>query len=76
MNNEIATFNTKLKKLMKPYNHVTILETDHDRKFFTRQGMHVNSLGKERTATGVVKEAMKILMTQERIICLMGEYEG
>ena len=73
MNNEIATFNTKLKKLMKPYNHVTILETDHDRKFFTRQGMHMNNLGKERTATGVAEEATKILMTQERIICLQWE---
>lgn len=73
VNNEIATFNTKLKKLMKPYNHVMILETDHDRKFYTRQGMHMNNLGKERTATGVAEEATKILMTQERIINLQWE---
>jgi len=31
----------------KAYNHITIVDTDIDRKLFTRHGMHLNERGKE-----------------------------
>jgi hypothetical protein len=48
VNNEIKTFNRKLLKFVKPYEHVLILTADTDRKFFTRHGLHMNNLGKEK----------------------------
>jgi hypothetical protein len=47
VNSEIHTFNRQLLKAAKAYTHVAILETDLDRKFFTRHGMHLNKRGKE-----------------------------
>jgi hypothetical protein len=32
---------------MKQYNNVKILETDLERKYFTKHGLHLNSSGKE-----------------------------
>ena len=65
-----ATFNRKLKKLMKPHKHVTVLGTDLDRKVFTRQGRHMNNLGKERIALDLANEASKILLKQGKVISL------
>jgi hypothetical protein len=53
VNNEIKTFNRKLLKLMKPYEHVLTVTADTDRKFFTQHGLHMNSLGKEKFASKV-----------------------
>jgi len=33
VNREVKTFNRKLVKLMKPYQHVTVMRIDPDRKF-------------------------------------------
>jgi hypothetical protein len=70
VNNEVATFNRKLIKLMKPYKHVTVVRIDVDRKFFTRQGMHMNNLGKERIALETANTAANILLKQEKVISL------
>jgi hypothetical protein len=69
VNNEVATFNRKLIKLMKPYKHVTVVRIDLDRKF-TRQGMHMNNLGKERTALQITNTAANILLKQKKVISL------
>jgi hypothetical protein len=53
VNNEINVFNRKLLKLMKPYKYVLIVTADTDRKFFTRHGLHMNNLGKEKNASKV-----------------------
>jgi hypothetical protein len=50
VNNEIKAFNRKLLKRMKPCNHVLTVTVDTDREFFTRHGLHMNNLGKEKTA--------------------------
>ena len=41
VNSEVKAFNRKLVKLMKPYKHVIVVKVDLDRKFFTRQGLHM-----------------------------------
>jgi hypothetical protein len=38
---------------MKLYKHVSIVTTDADRKFFTRHGLNINNLGKEKFASKV-----------------------
>jgi hypothetical protein len=70
VNNEVATFNRKLIKLMKPYKHVTVVRIDLDRKFFTRHGMHMNNLGKETMALEMANKATSILLKQGKVISL------
>jgi hypothetical protein len=42
----VININKKLKKRMAPYN-VKILETDLEREYFTKHGLHLNSSGKK-----------------------------
>ena len=47
VNSEVLSYNKQLRKRMKQYNNVKILETDLERKYFTKHGLHLNSSGKE-----------------------------
>jgi hypothetical protein len=57
-------------KLMKPYQHVTVMRIDPDRKFFTQHGQHMNNPGKERLATELANTTAKILKNHEAVISL------
>jgi hypothetical protein len=61
VNNEIRSFNRKLMKSLKPFNHVSILETCSERKFFTNHGLHLNGLGKEEMAKKIVSHTYTLL---------------
>jgi hypothetical protein len=50
VNNEVNTFNRKQVKLMKPSKHVMVVKVDLKSKFFTKQGLHVNNVDKEKIA--------------------------
>ena len=41
INTKIRAFNRLILKVAKAYNHITIVDTDLDRKLFTRHGMHL-----------------------------------
>jgi len=60
---------------MKPYKHVTVLKVDLDRKFFTRQGLHMNNLGKEKIAFKIAIVVAEIFRRQEEIISLYWKNE-
>ena len=62
---------------MKPYKNVTVVKVDLDRKSFTKQGLHMNNLGKEKTALKIANVVTKIFLKQEEIIslCWKNEYE-
>jgi hypothetical protein len=49
-NMRIQALNTKLKSILSRYKHVTILDMDMTRKYFTRHGLHLNNLGKDLLA--------------------------
>jgi lysophospholipase L1-like esterase len=70
INNEIKAFNRKLSKLMKPYKHVSIVTVDTDRKFFTRHGLHMSNLGKEKIASKVSMTVTSILQKRNVKTCL------
>ena len=40
-------FNRKLKKIVKVYQHMSVLEMNNDRKLFTNHILHLNGQGKE-----------------------------
>ena len=45
VNKEVITYNRKLHKFMKQYEHVKIIDSELQRKYFTRHGMHMNLAG-------------------------------
>jgi hypothetical protein len=53
VNQEICKFNRKLKKYVKPDTHVTVLDVDPDRSYFTNHGLHLNS--KDKTNVYAIK---------------------
>jgi len=75
VNREVKAFNRKLVKLMKPYKHVTVVKVDLDRKFFTRQGVHMNILRKEKIAFKIASVVMEIFWKKEEIISLYWKNE-
>jgi hypothetical protein len=64
VNNEISMFNRKLAECVKIFSHSTILDIDIDREGFTRQGMHLNQIGKERVATIIGQRLTDLLARQ------------
>jgi len=50
VNSEVIRFNKQMRKRMIQFNIVKILETDIERKYFTKHGLHLNSSGKEYIA--------------------------
>jgi hypothetical protein len=47
VNSEVIAFNRKLYKRMKQFEHVKIIDSELQRKYFTKHGMHMNIVGKE-----------------------------
>jgi len=47
VNSKVLSYNKQLRKRMKQYNNVKILETDLERKYFMKHGLHLNLSGKE-----------------------------
>jgi len=43
---EVLKFNRQMEKKMKSYDNLKLFDTDFDRIFFTSQGQHLNTLGK------------------------------
>lgn len=54
MNNEINSFNRKLKNMVRVYKHSSVLEIDNDRKLFISHGLHLNCQGKEALSKLIV----------------------
>ena len=42
VNSEVISYNKQLRNRIKQYNNVKILETDLERKYFTKHGLHLN----------------------------------
>ena len=47
INSEVSNYNRQLRRRLKQYNNIQILETNLERKYFTKHGAHLNSSGKE-----------------------------
>jgi len=60
VNRAIQLFNNKLKKIVKSFNYVTILEYNYDREYFTNHGMHLNRRGKGLVSKQLVSEIFKL----------------
>jgi len=72
INLEIQDFNNKLSKRAKLFSHVDLVETNFNRKYFTKHGLHLNNVGKELAN---VIAAIK-LNTQKRKVIIMCIYRA
>jgi len=50
VNEEVRVLNWKLMKISKIFGHVSIMEVDPNREYYTKYGHHLNNLGKVKVA--------------------------
>jgi lysophospholipase L1-like esterase len=60
-NLEIQTFNTKLNKTATLFSHVTLIEIDFNRKYYTKHGLHLNNAGKEWLAKLIASQIDRLV---------------
>jgi len=60
-NLEIQAFNAQLSKITKLLSHVTLVEIDFNRKYFTKHGLHLNNAGKEWFAKVIASQIDKFI---------------
>jgi len=68
INLEIQTFNAKLNKITKIFSHVTLVEIDFNRKYFTKHGLHLNNSGKEWFAKVTVSQIDKFINDINKVL--------
>ena len=66
VNNEINSFNRKLKKIIKVHHHASILNIVTIRNLFTTHGLHCNGQGKEKLANQIVCHIYSILKQEKK----------
>jgi lysophospholipase L1-like esterase len=67
VNKEINTFNRKMFKMMKCYDHVTVLNSEQNREHFTRHGMHLNKKGKAEIAKHIIEACKQIIQPKKNM---------
>jgi hypothetical protein len=70
VNQETQVFNRKLHKLLKDMQHVSVVDTNLTRDNFTRHGLHLNSLSKERIAKTIGQSITTLSTTGNPTISL------
>ena len=65
-NLEIQAVNRKLNKTAKAFNHITIVETDLNRKYFTQHGTHLNKSGTEWLSKLIVTQICRLVKSNNR----------
>lgn len=71
VNCEVQSFNRKLMKLMKPFEHVNVVNLVMERECYTKHGQHMNKRGKRKVASQLAMLITTILQEQRTVpICL------
>jgi hypothetical protein len=74
MNNEVKKFNRKFRKYMMLSTCVTVIDVDQNMEYFTKQGLHLNGLGKEVICKQIATIIDKLFQTQRVLpICIYWE---
>jgi hypothetical protein len=61
VNEEIRAFNRKLMKIRKLFGHVSIMEVDPNREYYTKHGHHLNNLGKAKVSKQLSLQLQSII---------------
>jgi hypothetical protein len=65
-NLEIQAVNRKANKMAKVFSHVTIVQTDSNRKHFTGYGMHLNKSGKEWLSKLIATQICRLVKSNNK----------
>jgi hypothetical protein len=68
---EIQRFNRKLRKIMKRWGNVRVIEVESERDYFTNHGLHMNLKGRERTAQKIGTEIAEVLSENKSTAIIM-----
>jgi lysophospholipase L1-like esterase len=77
-NLSIQAYNNELKNIASIFQHVSLVETSLDWRFFTRHGFHLNRAGKECLAkqiTGQIELLVKLLRKDSHTLNLKWKEE-
>ena len=67
INSEIQAFNRQILQVAKAYSRVIIVDTNLDRKLFTRHGMHLNKRGNEWLAKLLATQISRLVINKVRV---------
>jgi hypothetical protein len=65
INKEVDTFNRKLQKIAKNFEHAEIAKISNKREYFTRHGLHMNGSGKGYISSSLATKILQLLTTQK-----------
>jgi hypothetical protein len=71
VNRAIEVFNNKLKKVANAFNHVTIMECNYNKVYFTKHGMHLNG-SKGLVSKQLASEIWKLSATEKILPISLG----
>jgi hypothetical protein len=63
VNMEVVTFNRRLQKIVKSFNHAEIVNMSPRREHFKRHGLHMNGCGKDWITGLLATQIMQIFIT-------------
>jgi hypothetical protein len=64
-NNEVTIYNRKLYTRMKASEYVKIIDSEVHREYFTKHGMHMNTMGKELMARRITQHTRKTFLVRQ-----------
>jgi len=64
VNKETIVYDRKLQKIVTTSNHVEIQNMNRDRMWYTKHGMHMNSLGKNWKCQEITKKTLDVFLTK------------
>ena len=76
VNKEVSYFNRQLKRRLKPFGNVSVIDVDTRRDLYTRHGLHLNGRGKEIVASQIVEEIERKLRKNATEAITMGYGEA
>jgi hypothetical protein len=65
VNRAIQVFSYKLIKVANSFNHVTMMECEYNREYFTKHSMHINRRGKGLVSKQLASEIWKLSAAEE-----------
>jgi hypothetical protein len=66
INLTIQKLNSKLKKMTKLFRHVSMIEMESNRKYYTKYGLHLNKAGKEGLARSIAYLINQIMSKENK----------
>jgi hypothetical protein len=72
VNNEVETFNKKLRKRLDRFDKVNLIDIVSDRNLYTKHRQHLNSEGKENMAKKIASSIVNVLTVKTEPICSKG----